>query len=513
MLVFGDLSTLNARRYADKPALIMEDRSLTYAELDARSNALAHALIGRGVRVGDRVALLAFNSLEYAVILQAVAKCGALIVPVNFRSTATDLRHVVGDAEPKVLFVEAEFDALCAEARAGAASWPLVLRVGAGSGATPGSDDLRADQPRVPPRVSVDPESSAVILYTSGTTGRPKGVLFSHVNYFRMFMATSIEARLVHEDVYLIAVPMFHAAGMNMALNQALFMGSTGIVHRGRFDPEVILALIARHRITTAILVPTQVGVLASHPALAQHDATSLARIFYGSMPITPAVLQQALQAFPRARFIQLYGSTECGMITALRHEDHVRWSHTNGREALLSRFRVVDEHGTDVPVGSVGEVIAEQSRLGMIGYWRNEAATRETIRDGWIHSGDLARVEPEGLITLVDRIKEVIISGGENIYPKEIELLLAAHPAVQEVAVFGIPDAHYGEAPCAAVALKPGTTTTAGELLALCEKQLARYKRPKKIEFHAALPRNASDKIQKQVLKAPHWPRPGTGA
>jgi acyl-CoA synthetase (AMP-forming)/AMP-acid ligase II len=512
MLVFGDLSTLNARRYADKPALIMEDRSLTYAELDARSNALAHALVGRGVRVGDRVALLAFNSLEYAVILQAVAKCGALVVPVNFRSTATDLRHVVGDAEPKVLFVEAEFDALCAEARAGAASWPLVLRVGAGSGATPGSDDLRADQPRVPPRVPVDPESSAVILYTSGTTGRPKGVLFSHANYFRMFMATSIEARLVHEDVYLIAVPMFHAAGMNMALNQALFMGSTGIVHRGRFDPEVILALIARHRITTAILVPTQVGVLASHPALAQHDATSLARIFYGSMPITPAVLQQALRRF-RARFIQLYG------LDRVRH-DHgaaprgprALVAHQR-REALLSRFRVVDEHGTDVPVGSVGEVIAEQSRLGMIGYWRNEAATRETIRGGWIHSGDLARVEPEGLITLVDRIKEVIISGGENIYPKEIELLLAAHPAVQEVAVFGIPDAHYGEAPCAAVALKPGATATAEELLALCEKQLARYKRPKKLEFHAALPRNASDKIQKQVLKAPHWPRPGTGA
>jgi fatty-acyl-CoA synthase len=510
MLVFGDLSTLNARRYPDKPALVMEEESLSYAELDARSNALAHALLARGVRAGDRVALLAFNSLEYAVILQAVAKCGALIVPVNFRSTAADLRHVVGDAEPKILFVEAEFDALSAAARAGAASWPLTLRVGAGTAALPGSTDLQAGQPRVPPGVPVDPAGSAVILYTSGTTGRPKGVLFSHANYFRMFMATSIEAHLVHEDVYLIAVPLFHAAGMNMALNQALFMGSTGVVHRGRFDAEVILRLIARHRITTAILVPTQVGMLASHPTLAQHDVASLCKIFYGSMPMMPQVLQQALQAFPRARFLQLYGSTECGMITALRHEDHERWWRTNGREALLSRFRVVDEHGADVPVGGVGEVISEHARLGMIGYWRNEAATRETIRDGWVHSGDLARVEPEGFITLVDRIKDLIISGGENIYPKEIELALAAHPAVQEVAVFGIPDAHYGEAPCAAVALKPGMTATAEELLALCERSLARYKRPKQIEFHAALPRNASDKIQKQVLKAPHWARTG---
>lgn len=506
MLVFGDLTTLNARRYPNKPALVMEGVELSYAELDARSNALAHALLARGVAVGDRVALLGFNSLEYAVILHAVAKCGALIVPVNFRNTAAELRHVIADSEPKILFAEAGFAATVAEARAGAGAWPEELRVGADHGGLPGSVALAEGRPRTPPGVQVDPQSSAVILYTSGTTGRPKGVLYAHATYFRMFMATAIEARLAHEDVYLIAVPMFHAAGMNMALNQALFMGSTGVVHRGRFDPELILGLIARHRITTAILVPTQVGMLASHPALAQHDVTSLARIFYGSMPMMPAVLQHALQVFPRARFLQLYGSTECGMITALRHEDHEHWWRTNGREALLSRFRVVDEQGSDVPVGGIGEVITEHARMGMIGYWRNEAATRETIREGWMRSGDLARVEPEGFITLVDRIKEVIISGGENIYPKEIELVLAAHPAVQEVAVFGIPDAHYGEAPCAAVAFRPGMTATAEELLALCERELARYKRPKRIEFHAALPRNASDKIQKQLLKAPHW-------
>ena len=510
MLVFGDLTTLNARRYPNKPALIMEGTELSYAELDARSNALAHALIARGVASGDRVALLGFNSLEYAVILHAVAKCGALIVPVNFRNSAAELRHVIADSEPKGLFAEAEFAAVVAEARAGAAAWPEVLRVGADHDGLPGSLALAAGRPRTPPAVRVDPQSSAVILYTSGTTGRPKGVLYAHATYFRMFMATSIEAHLAHEDVYLIAVPMFHAAGMNMALNQALFMGSTGVVHRGRFDPEVILALIARHHITTAILVPTQVGMLAGHPSLPRYDVTCLSRIFYGSMPMMPAVLQHALQVFPKSRFLQLYGSTECGMITALRHEDHERWWRSNGREALLSRFRVVDEQGHDVPVGGIGEVITDHARMGMIGYWRNDAATRETVRDGWMRSGDLARVEAEGFITLVDRIKEVIISGGENIYPKEIELVLAAHPAVQEVAVFGIPDAHYGEAPCAAVVFKPGMTATAEELLALCEKQLARYKRPKRVEFHAALPRNASDKIQKQVLKAPHWAQPG---
>ncbi|SFV07818.1 class I adenylate-forming enzyme family protein [Pseudoduganella namucuonensis] len=504
MLVIGDLSRLNAQRYPHKPALVMGEESVTYAQLDARSNQLAHALLVAGIGAGERVAILSHNRLEYAVVLQAVAKCGAMIVPLNFRFGAAEIGQVLSDAEPAMLFLEPEFEAAAREAIAALARPPALVLL------APGGDDslaaLMADRPATAPEVAVDPDSAAMVLYTSGTTGRPKGVLFSHAKFFRMFAATAIETRLVHEDVYLIAVPLFHTAGMNMALNQALFMGATGIVHRGRFDPATIFALIQRHRVTLAILVPTTVGLLAHHPDVPSYDLSSLNKIFYGSMPIAPQVLDKALRVFGGVRFNQIYGSTECGMVGILRAEDHVRHSQTTGREALLTACRIIGQDGAEVPVGEIGEVVVEQSRMGMMAYWRNDAATAETIRGGWIYSGDLARVEEQGFFTLVDRIKDVINSGGENIYPKEIETLIATHPAVREVAVFGIPDERYGETVCAALALHAGMTATAGEIEEFCAEHLARFKRPRRIEFHDALPRNASDKIMKTALRAPHW-------
>ena len=495
MRVIGDLSRLNARRYPDKPALVMDGARITYAELDARSNRLAHALISMGLEPGERAALLSYNSLEFAVAVQAVAKCGAILVPLNFRLAAPEIRRVLADAEPKVLFIEPGFAGLVDEALQGQPGRPRIILL----------DDAAVweAQPATPPPVEVDPESPCVILYTSGTTGQPKGVLASHAMYFRMFAAQSIEARLIHDEVFLIAVPMFHAAGLNMALNQCLYMGSSGIIHRGPFDEEVILGLIQDHRITLAILVPTTLSLLAFHARLAEFDVSSLRHIFYGSMPITPRVLDRAMERFPEVLFFQGYGSTECGMVGVLRAEDHPRYSQHTGRQAILTESRIVDEHGRDVAVGGVGEIIVRQASMGMIGYWRNPAATAETIRDGWIWSGDLARVDGDGLFTLVDRRKDVIISGGENIYPKEVETVLAEHPAVREVAVFGIPDERYGETVCAAVAFRPGAEATAEDLQAFCVGKLASYKRPRRIDIHDALPRNASDKIQKPLLRA----------
>jgi fatty-acyl-CoA synthase len=527
MLVVGDLSRLNAVRYSQKPALIMNGAELTYAELNRRSNQLAHALIAQGVGAGDRVALLAFNRLDYAVVTQAVAKCGALLVPMNFRCGPEEIRHVLSDAEPKVMFLELGFERATLEAIARGAPAPKLIALtdapgapaGTGSidgsgGSTgrgtsqsggsslPSADDLAGNCPSTDPPVAVDPQSPCVIMYTSGTTGFPKGVLVSHATYFRMYLATAIETRMRHDDVYLMAVPMFHAAGLNMALHQSLFMGSTGIIHRGSFDPEAIFPLIEKYRITLAILVPTTLAMLAFHPRVGEFDLSSLDKVFYGSMPITPPILAKAREIFPCANFNQLYGSTEAGMVSALRSEDHERWSQTTGRQALLTESRIVDDEGKAVPVGGVGEIIVNQRTMGMIGYWRNPEATRETIRDGWIYTGDLARVEPEGFFTLVDRRKDVIISGGENIYPKEVENVIATHPAVREIAVFGLPDPLYGESVCAAVVLWPGRHATAEELEAHCRAHLAAYKRPRRVEFLDALPRNASDKVQKRILR-----------
>ncbi|HUK01588.1 MAG TPA: AMP-binding protein [Steroidobacteraceae bacterium] len=501
MLVIGDLARLNAQRYPRKPALILNGTALSYAELNTQANRLAHLLRAQGVGIGDRVALLSHNRLDYAVVTQAVAKAGALLVPMNFRFGAAEIRHVLADAEPKILVHEESFDAAVSAAIAAGAPAPQRLKLTESVGAR----ELAQSHPACEPALIVDPASPCVIMYTSGTTGFPKGVLVSHATYFRMYLATAVETRMKHEEVYLIAVPLFHAAGLNMALHQCLFMGSTGIVHRGSFEPERIMQLIAAHRITLAILVPTTLALLAFHPRVAEFDLSSLEKIFYGSMPITPPALTRAREVFPQARFNQLYGSTESGMVSVLREEDHARWSQTTGRQALLTESRIVDESGASVPVGQVGEVIVNQRTMGMIGYWRNEEATRAAVRDGWIYTGDLARVEPEGLFTLVDRRHDVIISGGENIYPKEVENVIAAHPAVREVAVFGIPDELYGESVCAAVALWPERTASAEEIQEFCKSHLASYKRPRRIDFHAALPRNASDKVQKGVLRAPY--------
>jgi acyl-CoA synthetase (AMP-forming)/AMP-acid ligase II len=513
MRVIGDLSRLNAVRYPGKTALVMDGAAMTYAELEARSNQLAHALIARGAMPGDRVALLAYNRLDYAVVAQAVAKCGAILVPMNFRLAPGEIAQVLADAEPRVLFMEPGFRAAANQAMAGLAQRPEIVLLTEGRSSEDGSslESLSSGQPETAPAVEVDPQSPCVILYTSGATGRPKGVLGAHAMYLRMFCSQSIEARLIHDEVFLIAVPMFHAAGLNMCLNQSLFMGSTGVIHRGPFDPEVILGLVAGHAVTVTVTVPTTLAILASHPRLSDHDVSSLRHIFYGSMPVTPDVLERALEAFPNVLFWQGYGSTECGMVGVLRAEDHPRHAACTGRQAILTESRIVDQDGRDVAEGEVGEIIVRQASMGMIGYWRSPQATAQAIRDGWIYSGDLARREPDGLFTLVDRKTDVIISGGENIYPKEVETVLAAHPAVKEVAVFGVPDDRYGESVCAAVAFWPQASASPEELQDFCTGRIAAYKRPRKIDIHPqGLPRNAADKIQKPLLRKPYWEKSG---
>lgn len=508
MQVIGDLSRANARRYPDKIALIQETRTLTYRELDGRSNQLARALLSLGVQTGDRVALLAYNCLEYAIVTQGVAKAGATLVPLNFRLVARELVHVLKDSEPAVLISETAFDATLAQTFTQLAQPPRVImldkrREGTSALADVATlDELLAGHAIAPPPIQVDPASPCVIVYTSGTTGFPKGVMLAHAAYFRMYLATAIDTGLTREDIFLMAVPMFHAAGLNLMLHQALFLGATGVVHRGSFDPAVIFALIARQRISMTVLAPTNVGAMAQHPERKSHDLSSWRKAFYGSMPMPPPVLAAAMAEFPQVSFNQLYGSTESGMLTVLTWADHEHHAHSTGREALLSEVRVVDDKGHDVAVGEIGEVLGRQA-TGMMGYWRNEAATRDAIRNGWIHTGDRALRQPGGYLLVVGRSQEMIICGGENIYPAEVEGVLAGHPAVREVAVFGMPDPLYGESVCAAVSFRPSMQASVDELDGLCRSQLAGYKRPRRYAILDALPRNASDKVQKGELRA----------
>jgi acyl-CoA synthetase (AMP-forming)/AMP-acid ligase II len=502
MRVLGDLTRLQARRRPDKPALLFADAVVTYRAFDRRSNALANALVSAGIETGDRVAILAENSVEYAIATQAVAKAGAILLPLNFRLAPAELAYILGNAEPALVFVEAGHAAALDEAIRIAGITTRVVRLDVSDG---GFEGMAAGASENAPTRPVDPQSAAIMMYTSGTTGFPKGVLYSHSNYFSLFDGLMVEGDFTPNDVVHLALPLFHNAGLNGALNTTLYAGGTTVIHRGNFDAPVVLTQIARHGVTVGLWVPTNLAILLDHPDFAKHDVSSLKKIFYGGMAIRTDLRERAEAAFA-ADFYQVYGSTECGNITVQGPQDHRDRPGVTGREFYNVEMRVVDDESREVGVGEVGEVHLRASDCGMMGYWRNDEATAKAMRDGWIHSGDLARVEEGGFITVVDRKKDMIISGGENVYPAEVEAVLHRHPQVAEAAVFGIPDAKYGETVCAAVVARPGSGLTADDIDAWCLQNLARYKRPRKVDFHQKLPRNVAGKVTKQPLRQPYW-------
>jgi acyl-CoA synthetase (AMP-forming)/AMP-acid ligase II len=506
MRVLGDIARLNARRYPDKNALIMDDKQLTFKQLNDMANRLAHGLISQGVAPGDRVALLAENCLEFVIANYAVAKCGAILVPVNFRYKKAELLYVVNDSEPCVLLHGPEFPALLDESRG---DFESSVRLVAISGESLDSgltmEGLMDGRSAKDPTIVVDPHTPAVIMYTSGTTGVPKGVRFSHNAYFHLYSALVIEGDMTSNEMAMVGMPLFHNGGLNAQLQPTLMMGNTAVIMSRGFDPDRILDAVARYRITMVLWVPTQLAMLVHHPDKGKYEVSSLQKIWYGSSPVTPDILTASQQLFD-AGFYQWFGQTETGMLSVLRPEDHQERSHCTGREMFNAEIRIVDEQGAEVPVGDVGEIISIQNPLGMLGYHKKEKATAETIRNGWIHSGDLARVEQDGYFTIAGRSKDMIVSGAENIYPTEIEDVISDHPQVREVAVIGIPDEIWGESVCAMLVPQKNHDLTETGVIEYCAARLSGYKKPKKVVFMNGLPKNAAGKVMKHVLREPFW-------
>lgn len=499
MRVLGDLSRLQARRRPGKAALLMGDRQLSYRALDSESNAIAHLIAERDIQPGDRVAVLGENSMEYALITQAAAKAGSILLPLNFRLSARELAYVIGNAEPGLIFVESGYLETLMQALGQCGLTPELVtfeHTASGTGLT----SILAGTSREAPAIEVDPHSPAIMMYTSGTTGFPKGVLYSHSNYHTLFDGLLVEGDYSPSDIVHLALPMFHNAGLNGALNTTLLIGGTVVIHRGNFDAETVMRDVQRHRINVGLWVPTNLAILLDHPRFADFDLSSMQRIFYGGMSIGTELRARAEAAFD-VDFYQVYGSTECGNITILGPLDHRRKPGATGREFYNVEMKIVDDVGADVAAGGVGEVLLKARDCGMSGYWRNPEATSATIRDGWIHSGDVARIDEDGFITIVDRKKDIIISGAENIYPAEVEAVLVQHPKIKEVAVFGIADPKFGETVCAAVVLRQGEAASVEEIDAFCLQHLARYKRPRRIDFIAVLPRNVAGKVLKHEL------------
>jgi len=508
MATVADIVRHHGRTRPDRVALYFEGRRVTYGELDRRASRVAHGLIGAGIKPQTRVAILAKNDLSFFELWFGAAKAGAVLVPVNFRLAPPEIAYVVSDARAELLFVGRDFYSVVEKVRGDLASMRRIVALDGDHGEWPSYAAWVAAQAERDPAVPLAGGDVAIQMYTSGTTGHPKGAQLSHANLLALMPSAIARVGDWHErDVSLVCMPLFHIGGSGWAL-LALYRGVPNLVTRD-FEPAAILRLIAEYRVTKVLFVPAMLLFLLQAPECANTNFSSLELIVYGASPAPLDLLRSALETFG-CPLGQLYGLTEStGGITYLGPEDHgdhaIERMRSCGKPLDGVEIKVVDAGGRELPPGEVGEVICRTPQV-MLGYWNLPEATERTIRDGWLHTGDAGYRDKQGYLYIYDRIKDMIISGGENIYPAEVESALFGHPAVADVAVIGVPDGQWGEAVKAVVVEKPGASVGAAELMDFARARIASYKVPRSVEFVAALPRNPAGKILKRELRKAYW-------
>lgn len=501
-LLIGELLARNSRKYPGKLAFQEEDRKFTYAEYNIRVNKLANALGSLGIGHGDKVAILLFNGMEIIDCYFALAKLGAVAVPVNFRFVGTEIVYIVDNSDSATVIFDQSFAKtidsvkdqmpkvkhfICAPIGSElpyAINYNQFLSTGSGE----------------EPCISVNDNDPAHIMYTSGTTGRPKGAVLSHKNQLSNALSVLVERDSSPDDIYLCIPPLFHEAALGLTLQTVMIGGST-IIHK-QFDPAAVAATIENGEITTLFMVPAMWNALLQVPNLEKHNFSSL-RLAVTGAAILPQSLRKAIsRIFSNVKLYDMFGQTEMSPVTTLlKPEDALRKTASVGKPVIGVEIRVVDHDGQDVPVGQVGEIIYRSAGM-LLEYYNNPEATTQAIVDGWFHSGDLVRMDSEGFVYVVDRKKDMVISGGENVYPAEVEEVLYTHEKVLEAAVIGIPSEKWGEGVHAVVVPKPGQTITAEEIMEYCAIHLAGYKKPRSVDITDALPRNASGKVLKTALR-----------
>ena len=504
----ADISRVHARLTPQRPAIAFEGRTTTYEQLDTRASQVAHALIASGVKPGDRVAYLGKNTDFYLELLLGAAKAGGVMTPVNWRLAPREFAYIINDCEAKVLFVGPEFIA----AVEGLAE---PLRVGEIIGVEApfkgrSYTEWRDAQPTRDPQTLIKRDSAAVQLYTSGTTGNPKGAVLTHRNLVGMPQSsrTYTWSKWSADDVSLCAMPCFHIGGTGWSI-LGMMHGALNVVAR-EFDPSKVLDFIENWRITKLFMVPAALQVVVRNPKARAVDYSQLKYILYGASPMPLALLRECMEVFG-CGFVQLYGMTETtGSVTALGPEDHDLAGNPRmisaGKALPNVELAILNAAGEALPVGSVGEV-AVRSMTNMQGYWKLPQETARTIgADGWLRTGDAGYIDADGYLFIHDRVKDMIISGGENIYPAEVENAIYGHPDVSEVAVIGIPSERWGEEVKAIVALKPGASQNPDSIIAWARERIAAYKVPKSVDFIPILPRNPSGKILRRELRTPYW-------
>lgn len=504
MFRFADLLTKAARQWPDLPAVTCAAGTLSWAGLADRCHRLADVLMARGVGPGDRVAYLGFNGRLGVESLFAAPLLGAISVPLNFRLSDRELIETVNDCRPKAIIVDAAHTDTCARIRKACPSVVCVLAQTPGPDMEGYEDALSVAVPAAKtPSAGEDP---LVIFYTGGTTGRSKGVMLSHTNIFANSLGILANWDFGETPVYAFSGPLFHSAAGARIFGTVLT--GTHSVLQPRFDVRALFSLIETHRIEIAQFVPTMIAMLLDHPAIGDHDLSSLRLITYGGAPMPPALLNRVLQAFPGVRFAQAFGMTEASpIVTYLNPEDHEDLGsprlNSVGRPGHFVDLIAVDETGSPLPTGQVGELIVRGPNV-MLGYWEQPDLTRQVLRDGWYHTGDAGYLDQDGYVFVSGRINDMIITGGENVYPIEVENVLSLHPAVREVAVIGTPDDKWGERVHAVVVLHQGASETAEGLIAYCRDRLAHYKCPSIVTFWLGpLPLTKVNKTDKIALRA----------
>ena len=506
-MAHGEQLARLARTMPDKLAYRFLDQDRTFAQLDERVNRLANALADRGVHYGDRVATLMTNRLEVVETYLASAKLGAICVPVNFRLVPDEIAYILGDSGASALVVDDGLAATAASARAqvGGPKTCLVTAGDAsagGDGAESYGDALEAASP-VAPDVVVAEMDPAFIMYTSGTTGRPKGAVLSHfnllMNTYHMLGYMGISGS---DEVWLSGLPLFHIGGLNGILPYLLLGGTTVMLPSGQFDATEVVDALEREQVTGCYFVPTQWQQICAVPGV-RDRRLALRRISWGASVAPPSVLQAMADTFPGVPNYNAFGQTEMSSVTCvLLGGDAVRKMGSVGTPMLNVEVRLVDDDMADVPRGEVGEIVYRGPTV-LQSYWNKPEATAEAFAGGWFHSGDLVRRDEEGYIYVVDRKKDMIISGGENIYCAEVEAVIDAHPGVAEVALIGVPDPKWVETPRAVIVpADAANPPSEEEIIAWCRERLASYKKPTSVVIVDAMPRNASGKILKTQLR-----------
>ncbi|MDL2322087.1 AMP-binding protein [Desulfosarcina sp. OttesenSCG-928-B08] len=506
----GQQVKVNARRYATKLALKDAQRSYTYAEVNERVNRLAHGLLGLGLKKGDKVAVFTDNCIEIIELYLATAKTGIVIVPINFRLVGQEVEYIVNNADAKAMVVEAQFTGVIDPIRKNLKNIPSDHYVVVGEkadGYVP-YDAFIAGKPGTEPSAEVLPEDAWILIYTSGTTGKPKGVIRSHRSHIAFYLINGLDMGFGEDDYCLNIMPLCHINSTFYTFT-FLYIGASVYIHPSLFfrAPD-LLRIVEAERITFISLIPTHYNlILTVDEENRGRDVSSIRKLLCSSAPVRRQMKQEIMAFFPNAELYETYGSTEAGSVTGLKPKDQMKRAGSIGKEVLGTDFvRLLDIEGNDVPVGEVGEIYSKGPML-FDGYYKLPEKTASVFKDGWFSAGDMGRRDDEGYFYIVDRKDNMIITGGENVYPSEVEEVVGSHVDVFDCACIGVPDEKWGEKIVAVVTLKAGvekTAATSDAIQAMCREKLAAYKRPKDVIFIQSeeMPRTATGKILHRKLR-----------